>query len=330
MSKLYVDLRWSGDHGIGRMAREIFSRISCNKLQISGSPSSPLDPIRMAIGMLKIPYDSLVLTPGYNPPILFPRKYIITIPDLNYLDRKENSSFFKRIYFNTLVKRACKRALFVITISEFSKERILNWVEIPDEKVINIGCGVSDVFFNNSIEPWCPGFEYFLCVGNRKKHKNEISAIRAFAKAKLDNSVKLVFTGDISKPLEAEISNNHLDDKVIFLGRVDDAYLASLYKGARALLFPSLYEGFGLPVAEAMACGSLVITSNLASLPEVGRDAVIYVNPTSVDDIAGALVSVYQNEWNSREMTDKGIEYAKMYSWDIVSSKLEHALNEVL
>ncbi|WP_426785039.1 glycosyltransferase [Rahnella variigena] len=130
-----------------------------------------------------------------------------------------------------------------------------------------------------------------LVVSNRKKHKNESRILLAFHMANIPPSVKLVFTGDPDESLEDEIERKNLQDRVIFKGRVGNSELASLYKESLFLLFPSLYEGFGLPVIEAMSSGTAVITSSTTSLPEVAGDAAILVDPENTEEIALAIAT---------------------------------------
>src|SRR5581483_5406365 len=113
---------------------------------------------------------------------------------------------------------------------------------------------------------------YVLCVSNRKRHKNELRIVDSFAKAKLPREMRLVFTGDPTARTEEQIRANHLVGRVHFAGMVPEADMPSLYRGAVALLFPSLYEGFALPVLEAMACGTPVMTSKVTAMPETAGD----------------------------------------------------------
>ncbi|WEH91632.1 glycosyltransferase family 1 protein [Acinetobacter soli] len=148
--------------------------------------------------------------------------------------------------------------------------------------------GVSSAF-HKDVQPYLPGFPYIFIVGNRKLHKNEDRALRAFAQADIDKNIHVLFSGKPSDQLVSTAKELQIEDRVKFLGRLSEDELASTYKGALCLLFPSLYEGFGLPVIEAMACGTPVITSNTTSLAEISDDSCILVNPLSITEISKAI-----------------------------------------
>lgn len=321
------DARWSGDHGIGRVSRVFDKALSLRHLKIYGKPSSPLEPLRLLITMLFLPKRSIVLSPGYNVPLLYFRPYIFTIHDLNHLDFPENSNYIKKLYFTILVRRACQKALCILTVSEFSRQRIIEWAKVPEARVVNIGNGVDDATFNKEAPPYAPGYKYFLCVGNRKAHKNEGRVIEAFACADVDLSVRLVFTGVPSESLVTKSRSLGIADRVIFLGKVAEKDLPGLYRGAVALLFPSLYEGFGLPVIEAMACGTPVLTANRTSLPEVAGDAAFFVEPESVSEITVGIQRLYQDQELRKVLSVKGLERAKEFHWEEVISRVKCVLD---
>jgi len=192
---VFYDYRWAGDHGIGRVTRMLDARLRLAHLNISGNPASPVDPLRLFLAMLKLPKNTAVFSPGYNVPLFVVRPYIFIIHDLNHIDRPENSNFLKRIYYNCILRRACHKAFRVLTVSEFSRRRIISWAQVPEERVINIGNGV-DVNYRPGVVPYRPGYKYLFCVGNRKEHKNEARVLEAFANAVIDPAIRLIFTGN--------------------------------------------------------------------------------------------------------------------------------------
>jgi glycosyltransferase involved in cell wall biosynthesis len=325
-NSIYFDSRWIGEHGIGRFAAEVFSRLDFIPLNDSPfAPSSPFDLLYSTFRILSRARGNF-FSPGYNVPIFgFPR-YVFTIHDLNHLDFSENSSTAKRLYYYFFVKNACRHSPCVLTVSEFSRRRILEWSSIPEERVVNVGNGVSDVFFSNK-ESTQPGYQYFLCVGNRKPHKNELRLLQAFYKARVDSSLRLVFTGIENSELRHYI-NGHpgLRERVVFLGRLDEADLARWYKGAISLLFPSLYEGFGLPVVEAMACGTPVLTSSVTSLPEVAGNAALIVDPLNDANILEGIERLATDDALRAQLSAKGLIRARDFSWDRVAQNISHAL----
>ena len=325
-TKIYFDARWIGPTGIGRFATVLEKSLKLIPLDMSGSPVSISDPIRFLCAiLLKTKPGSLVFSPGFNAPLWIPRDFIFCIMDLNHIDRPENSNALKRIYYRLIIRSAVRKSVATLTISEYFRERIANWASVHPSKIVNVSCGVEDRFTPDAI-PRSDLGKYFLCVSNRKKHKNEFRIIEGFANADLHPDVKLVFTGKITSELFGHCRRYHLDSRVIFIGHVLEDDLPSLYTGAIALIFPSLYEGFGLPAVEAMACGTPVLTSNTTALPEVTGDAALLVDPTSVDEISEGISRLWADEWLRLDLRNKGIERAKKFRWDDVVSKVKSAL----
>lgn len=323
--KIYFDIRWSGNHGIGRVSRVLEERLKLEYLEVSGNPASPFDPMRLLLAMLKLPSKCLVFNPGYNAPFFLVRPYIFIIHDLNHIDRPENSNFLKKLYYRLVMRRACKSAFKVLTVSEFSRQRIIDWADVPESHVVNIGNGVDDSF-SPTTPPFSPGYEYLLCVSNRKPHKNEKRLLVAFSQASIDVTIRIVFTGKATESLLQLCENLQIKDRVVFLGFIPDSCLPGLYRGALALLFPSLYEGFGLPVVEAMACGTPVVTSKTTSLPEVAGDAALLVDPLNTDEITQALERIVNDAALRAELTEKGLARARQFTWDDVVDKVKHVL----
>ncbi len=315
--------------GIGRFSDELQNRLTNTKFsKMVDSPTSMVSILALSLRMLGAG-NRLFILPGYIPPLFSWSPYIFTIHDLNHLDRPENSSFLKRVFYNFVIKPRCSKAKKIFTVSEFSRQRIIQWSHVDADKVINIGNGVSSNY-NQFVEPYKPGFVYLLCVGNRKLHKNEARLISAFGSADISKKINLIFTGLPSVELVEMCEKFNITDRVHFLGNVSESKLPSLYKGALALIFPSLYEGFGLPVVEAMACGIPVLTSNTTSLPEVAGDAAILVNPESVDDIKAGIEKLVSDQMLREDLIAKGLERAKFFSWDGVAARVQAVLDEVV
>jgi glycosyltransferase involved in cell wall biosynthesis len=303
-------------------------RLKLPHLNLRGKPSSPIEPWRLFLAMRNLPAGAALFTPGYNSPLLVTRPFVFTIHDLNHLDRPENSSFLKRFYYQLIMRRAARQAFRVLTVSEFSRRRLIEWANLDPAMVINVGNGV-EPRFNTDVVPFEPGHPYLLCVGNRKPHKNEARVLEAFARAKIDPAIRLLFTGEATPEL-AEISSGlAVDPRVSFLGRVAEEKMPTIYRGARALLFPSLYEGFGLPVIEAMACGTPVLTSNTTAMPEVAADAALLVDPLAVEQIARGIEQLCGNETLRVELHRKGLLQAARFSWEDVAAKVRKVLDEL-
>lgn len=323
--RLIFDDRWCGQHGIGRFASEISRRFgSFRSVAPIVKPTSPFDPVFLTIYLLFLKHD-VYFSPGYNAPFFSRKPFVFTVHDLNHVDVQDNSSLLKRLYYKIFLRRACRGAMFICTVSEYSKNRISEWAGVPPEKIIVLGNGVSSIFSPEG-DQYPIGSPYFLCVSNRKGHKNEIGVLKAFCASAVSRDVKLVFTGDSDEKIQSIICGLGLSDRVVFTGKLTENELAALYRGAICLLFPSFYEGFGLPALEAMASGTPVITSNCTSLPEVVGDSAILVSPLSIDEIAKSINCIYESLELRKKLSISGIARSKIFNWDSVFSKLVSAL----
>jgi len=229
------------------------------------------------------------------------------------------------LYYATVLKRACHRAVSILTVSEFSRARIVEWSGVSPEKVLNVRCGV-DPEYHPGADPYELPFPYLLCVSNRKRHKNEFRTVEAFARADLADGMQLVFTGKPTVELADHIEQHHVTPRVHFVGVVPDSQLPSLYRSAEALVFTSLYEGFGLPVLEAMACGTPVVTANTSALPEVAGDAALLVDPTSVEQITEAMKQIVSDTSLRQQLREKGLAQAARFSWASTSARVQELL----
>lgn len=327
--KIFYDARWIGDHGIGRVARMLDQSLRLPHLQVGGSPSSPLDALRMFFAItFRTPAKSCVFSPGYNAPLFTFKPYVFMIYDLNHIDRAENSSRLKRLYYELIMRRACRNAAAVMTVSEYSKARIVEWAGVPESKITNVGIGV-DGAYAPTVTPHAPGYPYLLCVSNRRSHKNEPRVLEAFAKAQIDPEIRLILTGTATEALLAQAEQLGIAQRVIFAGRVPEADLPGYYRGAVALVFPSLYEGFGLPAIEAMACGVPVLTSNTTSLPEAAGNAALLVDPESVEQISAGIERLCGDQPLRAQMIERGFVQAAHFTWEMTTTRVSNVLREI-
>ncbi|MFC0321994.1 glycosyltransferase family 4 protein [Gallibacterium melopsittaci] len=322
---IIFDTRWVGNNGIGRFSKEVYDRLYLEKCNLSGSPVSPLDPFKLSLIYKNMDRKTLFLSPGYNGPLFSDISYILTIHDINHIDRKENSNIFKRIYYRTVLFKLVSNAKLIFTVSEFSKERILDYFHIDKNKVIVVGNGVSEEFstIGNKFDIGNP---YILCVSNRKKHKNEEGLLDAFSRSNIPKYVKLIFTGKETEELKELIAELNLDNRVIFIGKVSNAQLSDLYRGAVFTIFPSFYEGFGLPIVESFACGTPVITSNVTSMPEIAKDGAILINPNNIEEIINSIDLLFNDTDLQKSLSQRGIEIAKEYTWENTVNKIRNAI----
>lgn len=322
------DSRWVGTNGIGRFAFEVGNRLQISDYDGYGHPTSPFDSFVISLILVQYYSNDWFLSPGYNAPILTRMPYILTIHDINHIDRPENSSFLKRLYYSTVLKRLCKNSRAILTVSNFSKDRISDWFNISKDKIFNVGNGVSEIFYQSE-KKTRNNDDYVLCVSNRRGHKNEKSVLESFAQSLLPHTFKLVLTGSRTSELCNLAQSLGISERIIFTGHISESELADLYSGAFLLLFPSFYEGFGLPIAEAFASGTPVITSNVTSMPEIAGDAALLVNPSATNEIISAINQLYESPQLRTTLIERGRERAKFFSWDAVAAKVRAVVHSV-
>lgn len=326
---ILYDARWSGPHGIGRFSREIEKRL----VGLQHVPGSlpllhPMEPLWLSGFSIKTRKKfRAYFSPGFNPPLWAPMPVIFTIHDLIHLRFEGESSATKKLYYETVVRPNVRRAAKVLTVSEFSKQEIMEWAGVDDLQVQVVGNGVGPEFTPDGIR-YEPGYPYLLYVGNRKPHKNIFRMLQALARSQAAKDVCLLMSGDWDKETLNFCRSLHLQDKVAFAGRISDEELSAYYRGAMGLLFPSLYEGFGLPPLEAMACGCPVIASGMTSLPEVCGEAVLYCDPFDVDSIAEKIDILLTSDDTRRNLGAKGLERAKRFTWDACAAKASSIIEQ--
>lgn len=326
---ILFDARWIGNHGIGRFAGEVMNRLpEAQPIRATIAPLSLLDPLYTS-WIIRKHKPTVYFTPGYNPPLYSISPFIFMIYDLIPIYVPANKSLMKSAYFNWIVRPACHQAFRILTTSEFSRLSIIEWSHVSQDKVVNVSCGVSDEY---SLEGprYAPGYPYLLFVGNRKPHKNLPRILKAFLLSGVKSDIKLILSGEPDGATMDLIRDNKLQDRVVFAGVIPEGKLPQYYRGAKALLLPSQYEGFGLPVLEAMACGTPVVTSTVTSLPEVAGSATLLVDPNESDEIAGAIRRVVSDSSLRERMRTLGIEQAKKFSWDKTATAVKGVLEEAV
>ena len=327
--RILCDCRWIGEHGIGRFANQLIGSLDGVRcLPVKAKPLSILDPLNVAISIARERPD-LYFSPAFNPPLWSKAPFIFTIHDLIHIHVPEEKSWIKDIYYRFVIKPALNKARYVITVSEFSRGEIVEWARISSSKVCVVGNGVEPIYRPGG-NTHMPGYPYFINVGNHKPHKNIVRLIQSFAHSNIPKDVHLVLTGEPDKLLRKQVADLGLDGRVVFSGFIPEPDLPAYYRGALALLFPSLYEGFGLPIIEAMACGTPVITSKITAMPEVAADAAVLVDPYDCEHIRRAVEEVYYNKGLCSCLKDKGFARAKHFSWEGVVNRMKYILkNEI-
>jgi glycosyltransferase involved in cell wall biosynthesis len=263
-------------------------------------------------------------------PLVYP-KTVITIFDLSFL--RNPGWFSKRYYFfyKLIVPILAKKANMVITISEFSKKEIIDLLNIPESRIRIIPCAVADFFHGiTNTDKSLNNDQYILALSSIDPRKNFTGLIKAFKNISKKN-IKLFIAGSQNKVFSSNELKKDIKENpdIIFTGYVPDEQLPRLYKNAELFIYPSFYEGFGIPPLEAMACGCPTIVSNTSSLPEICGDASFYVNPYDTDDITKGIDQVLSNRRLQNQLISKGYERVKRYSWDNSVKILSRLIKEL-
>lgn len=329
---ILADGRMQGKHGIGRFATEVLQRL--DKITILTNGPSPLSmrnviwqPFYLRYLLSRERSYKVFFNPAFMPPLLSPLPYVFTIHDLIHLEPKL-ASFSKRLIYHSFIRQAAKSAYKILTVSDYSKHKILEWLAFPAEQVVVVGNGVSDLFCEQG-DRYHPGFPYLLHVGNAKSHKNIERLLKAFAVANISAEIKLISTARWTKEQTVLIHALKIEKRVISSALLSDERLASYYRGALGVVLPSLYEGFGLPIIEAMASGIPVLTSTLTAMPEVAGNAAILVNPYKIDEITAGIESLIHDQSNNADLVAIGKRRVNTFSWEQVAKRVQATLSEV-
>ena len=275
-----------------------------------------------------VPECDILWCPHFNVP-LFPvkaHKIAATIHDVYHLSNKASISYLKKKYAKILFQNAVRKSKTIFTVSEFSKAEILKYTNAKPEKLKIVYCGVDKSLFRNlktagdlKLPP-----NYILYVGNIKPHKNLIVLLKAYVtfSEKFKSKYQLVFvgkkegfvTGD--SQIQNFIISNNLQKHITFTGYIDDSQIPGIYHKAKLFVFPSLYEGFGLPILEALASQTKVISSNAASLPEVGGEAVLYFNPNDHLELAELIENNIDDSSKNDFLFAQGEKQLEKFTWE--------------
>lgn len=263
------------------------------------------------------------------PPVIY-NKTIFTIFDLSYM---RNPQWFSKGYYyfyKLLTPHLAKKARMIITISEFSKKEIISLLQIDESLIKVIPCAAPDLLNSNNKKNNNRYGNYILALSSLDPRKNFSGLIKAFLKIN-DSKLNLVITGSENKVFGKNEYNNAKHDhrNIIFTGYVPDENLPELYSNSKLFIYPSFYEGFGIPPLEAMSCGCPTVVSNTSSIPEVCGDASYYINPYDIDDIAKGISEVYNNDELRNELIIKGFKRVKNFSWDDSAEKLNGILEKL-
>jgi glycosyltransferase involved in cell wall biosynthesis len=366
--RIAIDARKLNDYGIGTYVRNLvraLARIECpdeyvvlcrradvefvralgprfhpeiepaGNYSIREQVSVPLRLARLRVDVFHAPH--YVVSPLTRCP------YVVTIHDCIHLRFPEYlPNRFALSYARRVMRTAARRAARVLTVSEASKQDIVHYLGVPASKVEVIHNALDERLATlpaaEDVEQVRQRFQltspFILYAGNIKPHKNLDRLIEAYAllRRRGFDDVKLLLLGeDVSKykNLRRLVHRFQLHQQVRFLGFVPDATLSVLYRLAAVFVFPSLYEGFGLPPLEAMALGAPVITSNVSSLPEVVGDAAILIDPRDPEAIADAMARILSEPELRADLVRRGLARVSAFSWDRAAARVHEIYHEI-
>ena len=269
-------------------------------------------------------------------------KQLSLIPDINFYHYPKDLPFAYRIFFNRYFPKYARAADKIVTISHFCKNDIaITYHMQPSEiDVVHIGADTNytplDEQSKQKIRRQYTGDkEYFIFVGSVHPRKNIIRLLQAFDlfKQSSESAMKLVIAGSFfwgKTKLDETLQKMKFKDDVIFTGRVPDAQLPKLMAAAFCLAFVSYFEGFGIPLVEAMRSGVPIITSNITSMPEVAGPAALYVNPFKMEEIADAMIRISNDSSLRKQLILNGEVQSKKFSWDAASQELWSIIKSML
>lgn len=258
-------------------------------------------------------------------------KKITIVHDMAHLACRETVKLKNRTWLDLTLKQSCRRADIILTVSEFSKGEIVKYLKEPETKIRVLYPGVNLELFHERYsvaqidaakKKYGIDGDYMLYLGTIEPRKNLQRLIEAYEilvkQKKNDNLPKLVLAGGkgwLCDDIYRAAEKAELQGKVLFTGYIEEEDSPLLLSGAKLFCFPSLYEGFGMPPVEAMACGAPVLTAKAASMPEVLGENAVYIDPLSTKDIADGIERVLRDEVLQTHLKTAGPEYAKRYDW---------------
>ena len=348
---LTIDSRMSSSSGIGTYIQNILFAIPFKKKLIINDKKEdtenvqfcrvPFSSIYTISEQLLLPFyirnTDIFWSPHYNIPLLPLRskKRVVTIHDVFHLAYRKDLSLLQRIYSKVMINAAVRLSNIVFTVSNFSKNEIIKYTGCESQKIYVVYNGVSPDY-NSGYDFKQINQDYILYVGNIKPHKNLKNAIKAFQLIiEKFPTYKFYIVGKkdgfITEGL-TEINSiiEELGEKLFFTGWVKEEELKNYYANAKLFIFPSLYEGFGIPPLEAMACGCPTLVSNAACIPEICGNASIYFNPKDSLEIADKITILLLDEKLRKEVIGKGFDRVKLFNWQQSIEKTTTVLEKLM
>lgn len=306
-------------------------------------PSNPL--IRIPVSIAAASYKDRidVLYAQYNAPPLHSGKLVLMVHDLAFLHFPGYFSAIERIRLKSLVPWTARRSAAVITVSEHSRSDLAVSCGISPDKIKVVHNGIDDGFLSpvtdraavqGVLDSYGIDFKYILYVGRLNARKNIERLIQAYAlfRKRKPCGIKLVLAGKkdyLFENIMSALAASGFEKDIVLLDYVPEKDISCLFSAAEMFVYPSLFEGFGLPPLEAMACGCPVVASGTTSIPEVVGDAAVLVDPLSAEDICRGMMEVASSPSLRRELAGKGLEQARKFTWDRAAAEMVRIYGEV-
>jgi glycosyltransferase involved in cell wall biosynthesis len=265
--------------------------------------------------------------PSFMAPLLCPCPLVMTIHDLNHMVLPQFYTPFHQFYYQVFVRSCIKKSEFILTVSHFSKEEIVRNLDISPEKVFVTYNGVSGNYrpvTDSAMLDYVRDIyelpeKFILCLSNNKPHKNVHQLVRAYCFSNI--TIPLVLACDVDRSI-IRIAENYGKKHLIYFSKfIDEEHLPSVYSMTHLFVFPSTYEGFGLPPLEALSCGAPVVVARSSSLPEVVGSNAIFTNPFDYHDIAKSLQEGTHNSDLRQRLKRYSVQHARRFSWDTMAEQ---------
>lgn len=258
---------------------------------------------------------------------LFYNNKIVTIHDTAYkvFPRTYPKSFL--LFYNFMIPQILRNSKHVFTVSKYSKAEICKYYQIPKEKISVIYNATSNIF---KPTPTDSSIKYFLAVSSLNYRKNFIYILNAFSLYQAQGGKGYIYIiGDLKNKSfkEIDLTSYKTNKYIKFLGRVSDTELVKYYSNALAFIYPSLYEGFGIPPLEAQACGCPVICANTSCLPEIFGDSVLYCDPYNIETLKELMLKIYEDEKLRNNLIKNGFRNKEKYYWEKSANQIISIIN---
>ena len=333
MVNVYHDARWPQGTGIGRLLNLYVhlkpSSVALHKLDVHGGIGSPLSPLAVTRALARasaLPGPAVFWNPGFVPPLTSAIKTVVTVHDLTH---RHYYSRAHRLYYDVVLRPLYRRCDRIICISEHTRAEFLDWSGMDERRVVMVPNAIDPLFAAQS-PALDAGKPFVFYAGNRRGFKNVPMMVRAFVESGLPRlGFELVLTGAADEALVQIVRDAGVEACLQFRGFLTDAQIVAHYKSASCLAYLSKYEGFGLPILEAWQCETPALLANATSLPEVGGDAALFVDPDDLQQIADGMRTLCLDQSVRQDLIERGRQRLRLYDLQRSATHLWSLLEEV-